>query len=153
MGRKVRFDGGAVMQRSKFLDRWAREDRLVEFCPEVEGGLTIPRSPSEICQGNGVDVLNRSVAVVTADGRYVTNQFLKGAKAAVNQSKKNKARLAILKENSPSCGCHCIYDGTFSGKKIAGMGVTTAALQMAGVKVFTENEISEAAKFLNDLEE
>ncbi len=39
-----------------------------------------------------------------------------------------KADLIILRQNSPACGCGCIYDGTFTGTIRQGNGVTTALL-------------------------
>jgi len=44
---------------------------------------------------------------------------------------------------SPSCGSAFIYDGTFSGRKQAGHGVTAAALKADGVEVFSDHQIEE----------
>ena len=44
-------------------------------------------------------------------------------------------RFAVLKENSPSCGCGCIYDGTFTGRKIPGMGIAAGLLTNHGITV------------------
>ena len=54
---------------------------------------------------------------------------------------KNGAELAILKQSSPSCGSGNIYDGTFTGNKISGDGITAALLKKNGIKVITETEM------------
>jgi uncharacterized protein YbbK (DUF523 family) len=61
--------------------------------------------------------------------------------------------MAILKEGSPSCGSHRIYDGTFAGISVAGAGVTTALLTQHGIRVFNEDELPEAADHLRALEQ
>ena len=50
-------------------------------------------------------------------------------------------KIAILKENSPSCGPNKIYDGSFSHKLINGQGVTAELLRKKGIKVISEDEI------------
>ena len=54
------------------------------------------------------------------------------------------AHVAILKESSPSCGVHRIYDGHFSGTKVKGSGVTTALLQKHGFTVYSEKDLTPA---------
>ena len=60
-------------------------------------------------------------------------------------------RIAILKANSPSCGNLLTYDGTFSGVKVSGEGVTAALLKRHGVQVFSELELPQAAIALTQL--
>jgi len=43
--------------------------------------------------------------------------------------------VAIMKDFSPSCGCGEIYDGTFTGKRRKGFGVTSALLKLSGLKI------------------
>lgn len=100
-------------------------------CPEVMGGLSIPRDPSEI----------KNDIVISNKGKDVTNEFLLGAKKTIDIVKRNNIKLALLKDNSPSCGSTMIYDGSFSKKKIVGMGITAKKLKELGVQIFTENEI------------
>ena len=47
---------------------------------------------------------------------------------------------AILKQNSPSCGSAHIYDGTFSGRLVSGMGVTARLFSESGIEVKGEKE-------------
>ena len=104
---------------------------FIVICPEVEGGLSIPRDPAEII-GN---------KVITNNGKDVTKNYNNGAKHALDKALKYKAKYALLKAKSPSCGKDYIYDGTFSGNLIKGDGVTVSILKKNGIKVFTENEI------------
>ena len=101
-----------------------RERRLVPICPETVGGLPTPRPAAERQQDG---------AVRTAEGADVTDAYQRGADAAVALALAVGATEAVLKARSPSCGCHEIYDGTFSRVRVAGMGVTAAALVAAVV--------------------
>ena len=42
---------------------------------------------------------------------------------ALEQIKDMDIDLAILQSRSPTCGVRQIYDGTFTGRKIDGMGI------------------------------
>lgn len=85
-----------------------------------------------------MDVLVGGAKVLRSDGVDVTREFLQGAQEALLLALKNGATEAVLKARSPSCGCHAIYDGTFSGKTVQGQGVTTALLTAQGIKVSDE---------------
>lgn len=61
-------------------------------------------------------------------------------------------RVAVLKDCSPSYGRDFIADGRFTGRRIAGLGVTAAALLAAGVRVFSEHHLEDAAADLMLLE-
>ncbi|MEU8248747.1 DUF523 domain-containing protein [Nonomuraea sp. NPDC048916] len=153
MGRRVRYDGGAKTSSDAVLAAWRREGRLVPFCPEVEGGLAVPRPAAEIEGGlGGAAVLSGDARVLAADGSDVTAEFLAGARAALDAARTRGVRLAVLKEGSPSCGALAVYDGTFSGRRTPGQGVTTALLERSGIRVFTEDQLDEAAACLRALE-
>ena len=104
---------------------------LIACCPEVDGGLSIPRNPSEI-SGN---------LVLSNKGIDVTKEFNLGAKKALNLVEKYNIKKALLKDGSPSCGNTYIYDGTFSGTKVNGYGVTSKLLKENGILVYNEKEI------------
>ncbi len=104
---------------------------FIDICPEVLGGLSTPRVPSEIV-GN---------KVINKDGIDVTNNYLLGANLALKKALENNCQRAILKANSPSCGCGKVYDGTFSKKLIDGDGITTKLFKDNNIKVLTEEEI------------
>ncbi|MGM9923907.1 MAG: DUF523 domain-containing protein [Bacillus sp. (in: firmicutes)] len=109
-------------------------------CPEVLGGFSTPREPAEIINGTGADVLNGTAKVLSHSGKDVTEQYIKGAYQTLAIAEEMQATAIVLKENSPSCGSRHIYDGTFSGKKIAGEGVTAALLRSKGYLVLSEEE-------------
>lgn len=111
---------------------------LYLVCPEVDGGLTTPRNPSE----------QLGDKVVSNQGVDVTHEFNLGAKIALDVVKKNNIKYALLKESSPSCGSNLIYDGTFTSKKINGMGVAAKLLKDNDVLVFSENEIEKILKII-----
>ncbi|MFD0851950.1 DUF523 domain-containing protein, partial [Actinomadura adrarensis] len=71
---------------------------------------------------------------------------------ALDTAREAGARMAILKEGSPSCGSHRVYDGTFTGTSVPGTGVTTALLERNGIRVFSEDDLDAAAAYLTDLE-
>ncbi len=118
----------------------SKKHTLIPVCPEQMGGLPTPRDPGEI-QGE---------KVISSAGKDITYEYNKGAKTALYIAKTAGAQAAVLKANSPSCGKGVIYDGTFTGNKIAGDGVTVKLFKTEGIKVFTENEISELSEFLGE---
>ena len=129
MGENCKYSGGNNLNEDvvAFLD--GKEYILV--CPEVAGGLKCPRSPAERC----------GERVIDQDGVDVTDAFLKGAKMTLDLALEHKPELCILKANSPSCGYGTIYDGTFSGNKVLGNGVTVDLLLNHGFKVISEKSL------------
>lgn len=147
LGHRVRYDGGASGPFDS-LQAWLDEGRVVPLCPEVAGGLPTPRAAAEIPGGQGGEVLDGQASVLTTEGEDVSAQFLSGARQALELVQQHGIRIAILKANSPSCGNLQTYDGTFSGVKVSGEGVTAALLKRHGVQVFSELELAEAAAAL-----
>lgn len=153
LGEPVRYNGSIKRYYHAILHRWLHEGRVVTFCPEVAGGLSIPRPPAEIINGGGFNVLAGNAAVVDSTACDVSIQFIAGAHLALERARTMHIRIAVLKEGSPSCGTVFIYDGTFTGTKVSGLGVTAALLQQAGVLVFSEAQFSEADDVLMGLED
>lgn len=151
LGHRVRYDGGAHGPFD-LLGVWQSQGRIVPLCPEVAGGLSTPRPPAEIPGGQGGAVLDGRLPVVTDGGEDVTAAFVAGAEAALELIARHGIRLAVLKARSPSCGNLENYDGSFSGTRVAGEGVTAAALKRAGVAVFNETELVAAQRLLAALE-
>ncbi|HEX4549133.1 DUF523 domain-containing protein [Pseudomonas sp.] len=151
LGHRVRYDGGASGPFD-LLEQWITEGRVVPLCPEVAGGLPTPRAAAEIPGGQGAEVLDGTAAVITTEGEDVSAQFLDGARQALALVQKHDIRVAVLKANSPSCGNLLTYDGTFSGVKVSGEGVTAALLKRHGVQVFSELELSQAEMALTHLD-
>ncbi|PYY80164.1 DUF523 domain-containing protein [Pseudomonas sp. TKO26] len=147
LGHRVRYDGGASGPFDQ-LAAWLQEGRVVALCPEVAGGLPTPRAAAEIPGGQGGDVLEGRAPVMTTEGEDVSAQFLSGARQALELVEQHGIRVAVLKANSPSCGNLLTYDGTFSGVRVPGEGVTAALLMQHGVQVFSELQLPEAAAAL-----
>ena len=106
--------------------------RLIPVCPETLGGLPTPRPAAEQ-QPDGT--------VRTAVGDDVTAAYRRGAEATVALAAGVGATEAVLKARSPSCGCHEVYDGTFSRTLVAGLGVAAAALAAAGITLRSEEDV------------
>lgn len=124
-----KYNGGANLNNK--IQKLAEKYEFVLICPEVQGGLSTPRKPSEVI-GN---------KVVNNIGEDVTTNFVAGANMALELAKKHNCKKAILKGRSPSCGKGMIYDGTFSGNLIEGNGVAAKLLIDNGIEVYTEDEI------------
>ena len=105
---------------------------LVPVCPEVLGGLDTPRPPAEL-QPDG-RVVNRA-------GEDVTAPYRKGAELALELARSEGCTLAVLKAKSPSCGCHQVYDGSFTGQLVTGQGVAARLLEESGIRVADETEL------------
>lgn len=147
LGHPVRYDGGSSGPFD-LLASWQAEGRVVGLCPEVSGGLPTPRPPAEIPGGQGAAVLAGDAQVLTLQREDFTAQFVRGAEIALRQVREHGIRIAILKANSPSCGNRQTYDGTFTGTRVTGEGVTAALLRREGIEVFNEFELQEAAQAL-----
>jgi uncharacterized protein YbbK (DUF523 family) len=127
-GIKCRYDGTAF-PNDRVVELVAA-GRAIPVCPEVLGGLPIPRVPAEIVDG----------LVLTATGTDITSEFRRGAEIAVRLAVETGCREAILKARSPSCGSGQVYDGSFSGCMTAGDGIFAKMLKGVGFAVTTEEE-------------
>ncbi|MBN4911960.1 DUF523 domain-containing protein [Staphylococcus sp. EG-SA-13] len=136
VGEKVRYDGNHKLDL--FYKNLIDEKKAISICPEILGGLQVPREPAEIIGGDGYDVWNDQAKVMTVTGRDVTIQFKEGAKRALSIIKDLNANTVILKSDSPSCGSTVIYDGTFTGNKKEGVGFTTALFTLNDINVYDE---------------
>ena len=131
LGMECRYKGDSCRSEAVL----ALRDRaiLIGVCPEQMGGLSTPRNPAE----------RVGDLVISSVGADVTAEYKKGAESALLLAKLNGATLAILKAKSPSCGKGLIYDGTFTGNKIPGDGMTVELLEKNGIKVFTEEDVEQ----------
>lgn len=131
LGEPCRYDGASRLDR-QIIELHRAGHNLIPVCPEVLGGLEVPRSPAEI-QSDG--------RVLTQDGQDVTAAYRSGAERAVAIARENGCTVAILKARSPSCGCGEVYDGTFTGSVTAGWGVAARMLREAGIEVMDEEHL------------
>ena len=151
LGQKVRYNGSGKNQCNDLLNALIAQDRVITICPEVAGGLSVPRLPAEIQAGTGEHVLNEQARVIDSAGKDVTAEFVSGAQKALALAQQHNVRVAILKARSPSCGNAQIYDGTFSKRLLEGRGVTAALLERYGIQVFNEDEIAVAIEYAAQL--
>jgi uncharacterized protein YbbK (DUF523 family) len=141
LGDNVRYNSVVSALAHPLITLWRQQKRFITICPEVSGGLPVPREPAEIQQ--------KSNEVITKSGINVDAQFNLGAKQALILCERHSIRFALLKESSPSCGSTLIYDGSFTNQKILGQGVTSQLLAQHNIKVFSENDLEILEKSLD----
>lgn len=147
LGAPVRYDGRAQGLDSSPLRRWQDAGLVLPLCPELAGGLPVPRPAAEIEPGaQGGQVWLGLARLRDAAGGDPTDAFKAGAAAALALVQRHGLRLALLKEGSPSCGSGRIASGRFDGTKRTGEGVTAALLRQHGVQVFSEHQLEALAQ-------
>lgn len=135
LGVSCRYDGLSKPLDAKIIENLRSRYHLIPICPEIFGGLPTPRIPAEI---------QADRLVLRKDGKDITDEYKKGAKEALRLAKLFDCKLAILKERSPSCGSGVIYDGSFTGNKINGDGITAELLKKEGIRIIGESELYHA---------
>jgi uncharacterized protein YbbK (DUF523 family) len=120
----------------------AGEGLLLPVCPEQLGGLPTPRSPQEIQGGDGEAVLDGRAKVVNREGVDVTARFIRGAEETLKIARLLGVTEFVGKSGSPSCSCNWIYDGSFSGGRVPGKGVTAALLGRHGIRLTSEDDFA-----------
>lgn len=146
IGKKCAYDGKS--RYSVAVHSLCEKYGYIDICPEVAGGLSIPREAHEIAGGSGEDVLDRKCKVVAPSGEDVSTYFLRGSAITLEKAITKGVTMAVMKARSPSCGSGRIYSGSFDGKLKAGNGVAAALLVRNGIPVFTEEETTKAARIL-----
>lgn len=132
LGENVKYNGGNNFASNlvALLDKYSIE--VIPICPEIMSGLPTPRPAAEIRQDD----------IITMTGDSVLKEFQQGANLTLQKANTENVKIAVLKEKSPSCGSHYIYDGNFTNQLIEGEGLTTKLLRINGIKVFSENDLS-----------
>ena len=127
-GCKCRYDGkDNLCPKVKQL---VEEGRAITVCPEVMGGMTTPRIPSE----------RKDDKVINSIGEDNTAYFVKGVEKSIEIVKEHNIKKAILKAKSPSCGNKYIYDGTFSKTLVEGKGMLAEKLTELGLEIYDEGD-------------
>lgn len=129
LGDNVKYNGGN--NRHEKVLEYIKGHEVVPVCPEMLGGLPVPRAPGEIQDG----------IVRNEDGTSVDYEYRTGAAKALEIAESERIGMAILQSRSPSCGVNQIYDGSFTGRKIKGMGVFARLLSEKGYKVVDAEDI------------
>jgi len=135
-GINCRYDGGN--NRVEEIAKMVAEGKAIPVCPEVFGGLPIPRGCCEIV----VDEKGER-RIKTKDGNDYTKEFEDGARKTLEIARVLDIDTAILQQRSPSCGYGKIYDGSFSGKLIEGNGFATDLFSANGIKVYNDQNYKE----------
>lgn len=128
-----------------------RDGYAIGVCPELTGGLGIPRERCEIIHGGGEEVLSSfktsdektndfPARVITASGKDVTRNYTRGARLFLAIAKRLGIKKAILKSDSPACGIGRIYNGHFTGTLKSGDGVLAAMLRREGFVLYDEKD-------------
>ncbi len=131
LGHNCKYNGDN--NRSQKVLHFIEGHEVIPVCPEVAGGLPIPRIPVELQNGRAIN----------ANGEDVTEFFQAGTEKTIAKLAEEHIDLAILQPRSPSCGCKQIYDGTFSKTLIDGKGMFAQALAEAGIPMMDATEIPE----------
>ena len=129
IGLNCKYNGGN--NRNEKLLRLLEGHTVIPVCPEVLGGLPVPRPSAEIVNGT----------VMNTAGENVDAAFRLGAEKALALAVRERPDLIVLQSRSPSCGVKQIYDGSFSGKLVDGKGVFAKLLEENDVKVLDSEEI------------
>lgn len=128
LGTNCKYNGGN--NESDAVKEFIKGREVLPVCPEVLAGLGVPREPIEIVDG----------AVCRKDGTSVDVALRKAVEDILSQLAEEDVECVILKSRSPTCGVKQVYDGTFSGKLIDGMGVLAAALRDQGYNVIDSED-------------
>ena len=129
LGRNCKYNGGNNLNE-RVLEYIKGKD-VIEVCPEVLAGLGIPRVPIEIVDG----------VIMSRDGRCVDGALREAIAKILDDLKDEKIECVILKSRSPTCGVKQVYDGTFSGVLVDGMGALAEAMARAGYRVIDCEDI------------
>ena len=123
MGRNCKYNGGNNYNET--LVNFLKDQDVIEVCPEVAGGMPVPRPAVEIRDGR----------VVRADGSDWHEAYCKGVDAVMQSLKGKDIAYAVLQSRSPTCGVKQIYDGSFSKTLVDGKGLLAKALADAGCRL------------------
>lgn len=129
LGHDCKYSGGN--NRSQKVLDYIEGHEVIPVCPEVTGGMPVPRVPVELRDGRAIN----------ADGADVTEFFRRGVEKTMERLAGQNIDLAILQPRSPSCGCKKIYDGTFTKTLIDGKGMFAQALAEAGIPMMDEEDL------------
>jgi uncharacterized protein YbbK (DUF523 family) len=133
LGERTRYDGAHKRDADLLIWLQKKQVKVIPVCPEVLGGLTVPRPAAELKSGDGKSALmdNATVRIIET-GDDVSVAFLTGARIVVQKAMECGVRYAFLQERSPSCGVNSTY---IDGKLTQGLGVTSAALELSGIRL------------------
>ncbi len=129
LGENCKYNGGNNYRAD--VVEYVRDKEVLAVCPEMMAGMGCPRTPVEIVNG----------VLMDRDGRNVDAPMRRAVKLAMEQFHDEQIAYAILQSRSPTCGVNQVYDGSFSGQLISGMGIFARALHEAGYKIIDAEDI------------
>jgi uncharacterized protein YbbK (DUF523 family) len=133
-GQAVRYDGRARPHAG--LLSTLKEEEVIALCPEIMGGLTVPRPPARFSGARpgqeGYDLLQGRARLLNALGQDVSQAFISGAARVLELAGKKNVRLAYLKDRSPSCAFDPQGLNPLPGPRL---GVLSALLLLNGIAV------------------
>ena len=132
LGRNCKYNGGNNYCAA--VAEFVKDKEIIEVCPEVQSGMSIPRTPIELVNG----------VLMDRDGNDVDARLRAAVAQAMESIKNQEIDCVVLQSRSPTCGVNQIYDGSFSGKLISGSGVFAKALKDAGYRVIDAEDIESA---------
>ncbi len=135
VGINCRYDG--ANSYSATVTAFLEGRKFMPVCPEILGGLGVPRPPCRFYGGDGRAVLDGSARILDRDGNDLTESCIAGAEKALLVAHREGIRAALLNERSPSCGVREVYIGP---DKVPGVGVLTAMLVKEGIRVQSDEE-------------
>ncbi|MCB2186210.1 MAG: DUF523 domain-containing protein [Deltaproteobacteria bacterium] len=134
LGLCTRYDGGHSLSGEAWT--LCRGKQVLALCPEILGGLGVPRPPAHFSGAGfgreGRDVLEGRARLLDSAGRDVSPAFVAGARRAAGLAWLAGVGLALLKDRSPSCGWDPRGENPQGGP---GQGVLAALLARQGVHV------------------
>ena len=134
LGQKCKYNGGDNYNEKAV--EYVKGHEVIPVCPELAGGLPVPRIPCEIVDG----------VVVNREGESKDEEYRLGAEICLKAALENGVELALLQSRSPSCGAKHIYDGSFSGRLIESMGVFAKLLAENGIKVMDAEDLQDVCQ-------
>lgn len=123
IGENCKYNG--KNNRNQAVIDFLKDKEVIAVCPEQLSGAGTPRPCAEIVNGTVMD----------ENGKNIHAQYVHGVELALAKIPAEDVELVILQSRSPTCGVNQIYDGSFSGKRIAGMGLFAQALKERGYRL------------------
>ena len=127
MGENCKYNG--KNNKNSAAIHFLKDKEVISICPEVLAGMETPRPCAEIVNGRVVDENGNDAISIITDVTVGEN----GIYTILDK--------VILQSRSPTCGVNQIYDGSFTGKLVSGMGLFAKALKQKGYHVIDVEEI------------
>ena len=138
LGLATRYDGST--RDCPALHSFLQDNGLlaIPVCPEQLAGLPTPRPKSWFTEGDGISLLQGNGRLCNEREEDVGRIFCHGARQSLLLARLTGCRMAILKQNSPSCGTGRVHR---NGQRVEGFGVTAALLRQHGISCFSEEDL------------